>query len=103
MLFSFQVSIYFPGLPAPVVTTATCSSTIKLAISSTFGAINIMFTPKGLSVNALAFFICSLTSSVCPTPDIIPNPPASLTAAAKEASAIHAIPPWNIGYFIFSN
>ena len=61
-----------------------------------------MLRPKGLLVRALAFFISVLTSSVLPTPLMIPSPPASLTAAAKDASAIQAMPPWIIGYFILS-
>ena len=48
---SFHSLMYFAGFPAPVVTTGTFSSTITFAISSASGFINIMFTPKGLSVN----------------------------------------------------
>ena len=60
-----------------------------------------MFTPKGLSVSSRHFLISSLTASV---PALIeemrPRPPAFDTAAASDASATHAIPPWNTGYFI---
>ena len=90
---AFHISIYFPGLPAPVVTTLTPSSHTILAISSACTSISIIFTPKGLSVSFLAFLISSLTQSVGAVPVIIPRPPASLTAAAKDASAIQAIPP----------
>ena len=41
------------GLPAPNVTNAGFSSTMTAKISSKFGAINIKFTPNGLSVKDL--------------------------------------------------
>ena len=41
------------GLPAPKVTKAGFSSTITAKISSKLGAINIKFTPNGLSVKDL--------------------------------------------------
>ena len=41
------------GLPAPNVTNAGFSSTITAKISSRLGAINIKFTPNGLSVKVL--------------------------------------------------
>ena len=41
------------GLPAPKVTNAGFSSTMTARISSKFGAINIRFTPNGLSVKDL--------------------------------------------------
>jgi hypothetical protein len=34
---------------------------------------------------------------------MIPKPPARLTADAKDASAIQAIPPWITGHSMFSN
>ena len=54
---SFHICIYFSGEPAPVVTTFTFSSTITFAISSAYGLISIMLTPKGLSVIFFAFCI----------------------------------------------
>ena len=51
---SFNAGIYSAGLPAPVVTTASFSSTTTCITSFTKGDISIMFTPKGLSVHAFA-------------------------------------------------
>ena len=47
---AFQAFMYFVGLPAPVTTTGTCSSTTTWATSSANGLMSITFTPKGLSV-----------------------------------------------------
>ena len=58
---AFQASMYFPGLPAPVVTTETCSSTTICAISSANGLISMMFTPKGRDVSERAMRTCSRT------------------------------------------
>ena len=49
---AFHAAMYFPGFPAPVVTSFTPSSTTILANSSACGCISMMFTPKGLSVSA---------------------------------------------------
>ena len=97
----FHISIYFPGFPAPVVTTFTLCFATTFAISSACGFISIIFTPKGLSVNVFALIIWSSThlASAPPAP-IIPSPPALDTAAARLASATQAMPPWIIGYSI---
>ena len=88
------LSIQGTGFPAPVVTKETFSSQTASAISSTFGAISIRFTPKGLSVRLFAFLISSITHSVVRPPlPIIPAPPAFETAAASVPSLLHAIPP----------
>ena len=55
---SFQSCMYFEGLPAPVVTTATRSSAATCATSSANGLISMMLTPKGFSVRNLAMRIC---------------------------------------------
>ena len=47
----FHSSMYFEGLPAPVVTTATFSSAITCATSSAKGLMSMTLTPKGLSVS----------------------------------------------------
>ena len=49
---SSHAGMYFPGRPAPVVTTGTRSSATSLATDSTCGLISMMFTPKGLSVSS---------------------------------------------------
>ena len=91
-------SIQGTGLPAPVVTNATFSLQTTSAISFTFGAISIRFTPKGLSVRLFAFLISSSTHSVVRPPvPIIPAPPALDTAAASVPSLLQAMPPWMIG------
>ena len=55
---SIHVFMYFDGLPAPVVTTATFSSATTCATSSANGLISMMLTPNGLSVNSRAILIC---------------------------------------------
>ncbi|MPN61743.1 hypothetical protein SDC9_209485 [bioreactor metagenome] len=86
--------MYFPGLPAPVVTTLTPSSQTSFAISSALSLKSIIFTPKGLSVKAFVFLISSFTYSTGAfAAAIIPSPPAFETLAASELSAIQAIPP----------
>ena len=63
-----------------------------------------MLTPNGLEVSSLHFLISAFNSSLLsPPPAIIPNPPAFETAAANVASAILAIAPHIIGYFIPNN
>ena len=97
----FHASIYFPGEPAPVVTTATSSSITTWAKSGVCGFINMMFTPNGLSVSDFAFRISSRNNSLSIEPAAInPRPPASETAEARLASATQAMPPCMIGYFI---
>lgn len=49
-----QSLMYFAGLPAPVVTTSTCSSITTLATSSAKGLSSMIFTPMGLLVMLLA-------------------------------------------------
>ena len=91
---SVHIGIYFVGVPAPVVTTFTPSSTTTFATSSTNGDIIIMFTPKGLSVISLHFLISARSCSPLEfIAAIIPRPPAFETPEAKEASATQAIPP----------
>ena len=73
-------------------------------MSSTKGDKSMIFTPKGLSVKDLILSIFALTTSLgALPPPIIPKPPALETAPAKSPSATQAIPPWKIGYLIFSN
>ena len=55
----FQLSIYLPGLPAPVVSTSIFSSMASWARSSAFGDSSMMFIPSGLSVIARALRISS--------------------------------------------
>ena len=95
---SFQAGTYLPGLPAPVVTTLTPSSTTTLASSSMWGFISIRLTPKGLSVAALAMRISlrRVSASMPPEP-IRPSAPALETAAANAPVAMLAMPPWMIG------
>ena len=50
----FHSSMYFDGLPAPVVTTATRSSAITAATSSAKGLSSMTLTPKGRSVSSRA-------------------------------------------------
>ena len=91
----FQAATYFPGFPAPVVTTGTCSSIRIRAMSSAQGFISIRFTPKGLSVRALQIRISSRSSSgvrMPPVP-ITPSAPALEAAAAKAPVAMLAMPP----------
>ena len=91
---SFKASIYLPGLPAPVATTAGFSSMTTCITSSANGDISITFTPKGLSVSSRHFLICALTTSAgAPPAAINPKPPPFDTAAASSAVATHAIPP----------
>ena len=86
--------IYFPGLPAPVTTTGTFSSTTRSDTSSANGLISMMLTPNGLSVIVLTLWISSRSQSAFAfIAAMIPSPPALLTAAARDASAIHAMPP----------
>lgn len=90
----FHISMYFSGLPAPVVTTLMPSSTTTLATSSAWGLSSITFTPKGLSVSSLALRISARTTSPgALAPPISPKPPASDTAAARLCSATQAMPP----------
>ena len=96
---SFHIFTKREGLPAPVVTTGTFSSATIFATSSTWGLMSMMFTPNGLSVAARHFLISSLTQSAFAfIAEMMPRPPALETALAKEASAIHAMPPCMIGY-----
>ena len=55
----FHASIYFPGLPAPVVTIGTFSSMTSCARSSALGLISMMFTPNGFLVFSLQVRIWS--------------------------------------------
>ena len=81
---AFQSAMYFSGLPAPVVTTFTPSSTITFATFSDSGFISIILTPNGLSVSFFVSRICSLTHSAgAPPAAISPRPPALDTAAAR--------------------
>ena len=83
--------MYLPGLPAPVTTTGIFSSMTRSETSSAKGLISMMLTPKALSVSWRALWISFIAA-------MMPNPPALLTAAASEASAIQAMPPWKMGY-----
>ena len=95
---SFHIFTKREGLPAPVVTTGTFSSATIAATSSTCGLISMMFTPKGLSVIVRHLRISSRTQSAPAfIAEMMPRPPALETALAREASAIHAMPPWMIG------
>ncbi len=97
----FHISMYFPGLPAPVVTTLTPCSAQMRATSSANGLISMTLTPNGLSVRDFASrIIPSTTSPGAADAPIRPRPPALETAAASFASATHAIPPWKSGYWM---
>ena len=99
---SLKRSMYFPGFPAPVVTTLTFSSATISAILSASGFISMILTPKGLSVSPLQIRICSRrVSAFMPPAPMIPRAPASETAAAKAPSAMLAMPPWKTGNSIF--
>ena len=52
---AFNAGMYSPGLPAPVVTTGTLSSTTTCMTSLTKGDMSMILTPKGLSVAAFVF------------------------------------------------
>lgn len=60
---AFHASMYLPGLPAPVVTTATFCSAQMRATSSAKGLMSMTFTPKGLSVRDFASRIIASTTS----------------------------------------
>lgn len=95
---AFHASMYLPGLPAPVVTTATFCSAQMRATSSAKGLMSMTFTPKGLSVRDFASrIIASTTSPGAAAAPMSPRPPALDTAAASFASATHAMPPWKTG------
>ena len=101
---SWKRSMYFPGFPAPVVTTLTPSSITKSTMSSAKGERSMILTPKGLSVMDLTRSIFALTTSLGAfPPPMIPRPPALDTAPARSPSATQAIPPWKIGYLMFNN
>ena len=52
-----------------------------------------------ITAAASALFISSRSQSALAfIAAMMPNPPALLTAAASEASAIQAMPPWKMGY-----
>ena len=91
---AWRRSIYFPGFPAPVVTTFTPSSMTKSTMSSAKGDKSMILTPKGLSVIDLTLSMLALTTSLGAfPPPMIPRPPALDTAPAKSPSATQAIPP----------
>ena len=91
---SFHMGMYLPGLPAPVVTTLTPSSTTILANSSACGCISMMLTPKGLSVSALQRRMFSRrVSAFMPPAPIRPSAPALEQAAANSPVAMLAMPP----------
>ena len=70
------------------------SSTTIFIISSIWGYIKGMFTPKGNFVAALHLRICSRKVSGCMEPaPINPSPPALLTAEARRQPLHHTIPP----------
>ena len=90
----FHSSMYLAGLPAPVTATGTCSSATTWATSSANGLMSMTFTPKGLSVFSRSWWIWSRShSALAFMAAMMPRPPASLTAAARLASAIQAMPP----------
>ena len=81
---SLNSFINLAGLPAPVVTMPTPSSSTTFATSGALGFISMMFTPTGLSVSSLAFLISLLTTSAgALAAAMIPSPPAADTAAAR--------------------
>ena len=81
---AFHISMYLPGLPAPVVTTLMPSSTTTCATSSAYGLSSMIFTPNGLSVSFFASRICVRTTSPgALAAPISPRPPALETAAAR--------------------
>ena len=89
-----KLSMYLPGLPAPVVTNGTFSSHTILTNSSVCGCMSMRFTPNGLSVRDLHVAIsCLNTSGFMPPVAMIPRPPALEQAAAKAPVAILAIAP----------
>ena len=91
--------MYLLGLPAPVTTTGTRSSATTLATSAAKGLWSITLTPKGFSVRSRHSRIWSRTQSgPAFIAEMMPRPPASETAAARLASAIHAMPPWKMGF-----
>src|SRR5690606_1689987 len=98
---SFNDGTYFPGLPAPVVTTGTFSSMTTRITSAAKGDSRYTLIPNGLEVSALTLCISFLTLSGSASPAAItPKAPASLTAAASSAVATKAIPPCIMGYSI---
>ena len=98
---AFHMGTYLPGLPAPVVTTCTPSSTTILANSSACGCISMMFTPKGLVVNCLQRRMFSRrVSAFMPPAPMMPSAPALEQAAANSPVAMLAMPPWMMGYLV---
>ena len=98
---SCRCSVQVFGFPAEVKTIFTPSSITILIRMSISGYISGMFTPKGLSVAALHFCMCSRKVSGCMEPaPISPSPPALLTAEASRQPLHHTIPPCMMGYFI---
>ena len=91
---AFHIGTYLPGLPAPVVTTDTPSSTTICAKTSACGCMSMMFTPKGLSVNCLQrrMFWRRVSASMPPAP-MMPSAPALEQAAANSPVAMLAMPP----------
>ena len=97
----WRCSVHVFGFPAEVKTIFTPSSITIWMIVSISGYISGIFTPKGFSVAALHFRICSRSVSGCMEPaPIRPSPPALLTAEASRHPLHHTIPPWIIGYVI---
>ena len=74
--------------------TGTFSSITNCAISSAQGLINMILTPKGLSVKLrqISIFFFNVAVSIPPAP-IKPSAPALDTLAANSPVAIFAIPP----------
>jgi len=64
MPLSLSAVMYLAGLPAPVVTMETPSSSTISTISSMCGVRSMRFTPNGLSVSALALRISVRRMSV---------------------------------------
>ncbi|MPN60619.1 hypothetical protein SDC9_208348 [bioreactor metagenome] len=103
-LFSFSRGRNLAGFPAPKTTHGTFSSITVSTSSCAYGLRSIMFTANGLSVIVFIFFISCVSNCLSIEPEpIVPSPPAFETAAAKFDVPAHAIPPSNIGYFIFKS
>ncbi len=95
---SFHMAMCSAGLPAPVVTTSMPRSHSRRATSAACGSISMTLAPKGLLVSSRAWRTWSSThSSGAPPQAMMPRPPASLTAAARRASAMRAMAPWTMG------
>jgi len=98
---AFNLGMYLPGLPAPVVTNAGFISAMTSKMASVWGFIIMTLTPNGLSVSSRHFVMAARATSAGQAPvPMMPKAPLLLTAAANSAVAMLAMAPCMIGYLI---